>query len=48
MNMVVRIPSESDDYDESQLDFDQNNEKENNEAYQLEASLECSLKNSYI
>lgn len=47
MNMVLRIPSESNDYDEFQLDYDQNNEKENNEAYQLEASLEYSFSSAH-
>lgn len=44
--MFTKIPSESDYYDESQSDYDQNNEEENNETYQLEASLEYSWGNT--
>ncbi|MDF2673687.1 MAG: hypothetical protein K0R09_1952 [Clostridiales bacterium] len=43
--MSEKIYSKAEDYDESQPDYSQNQEKENSEACQLEASLEYSLKN---
>lgn len=45
--MVASIPSKSNDYDESQPDYNQNDTDKNNEACQLEASLEYSINNTH-